>query len=215
MIILSIDSDLTFEACTPCLKLVSEKRQEKIKKLYFEKDKLLSLFAELLARYGIIQKYHIPNEMIQFGYGSYGKPYLLNHPEYHFSLSHSGKCVAWIESPFPVGIDIEQIRNFDKSISEAYFSQKEKEFIQRQSDFNTAFCEIWTKKEAYLKMTGKGLSIALDSFCTVSGVSDYCFTHADVSDYIVSCCIHSGLSKPVVQRLNSTVLLNFFIANYL
>ncbi|MBV8820987.1 MAG: 4'-phosphopantetheinyl transferase superfamily protein, partial [Acidobacteriaceae bacterium] len=66
-----------------------------------------------------------------------------------------------------VGVDIERLREFkDDGIPERFFSKPEvialrtlPEALQRE-----AFFQCWTRKEAYVKAHGDGLSIPLDSF---------------------------------------------------
>ena len=210
MTILFIDENINFGEFSPFTEFVSEKRRKKIDRFYFEKDKLLSLFAGLLVRFCIIRKYNIPNSEIEFNFGTHGKPYLSNAENYNFSLSHSGKCVAFAESDFPVGIDVEQVKDFDSDIAKRYFSENERKYIENSSDFNRAFAEIWTSKESYIKMTGDGLSVPLDSFCTVSGIKDYYFTHEKFSDYVVSACLHKSHENKKTEILNCYELMDFF-----
>ena len=209
ILILQINHQLTFSDCEKFLSCLSEFRQQKIQKLYFEKDKLLSLFAGLLVRYQIIQKLHIPNQKIQFYYGTHGKPHLLN-DHYHFSLSHSGQYAAFADSSFPIGIDIEQTRKADFRIAEAYFSSQELQFLQNSPDPDSAFFMVWTAKEAYLKMTGEGLTVPLNSFCTVSGIPDHHFLHLQIPGYAVSLCLHQTLKAGIPVFLDCVTLMQFF-----
>lgn len=212
MIILRIDNQLSFPACQNYLKFVSEQRQKKIAKLHFEKDKLLSLFAGLLVRYQIIKKLHIPNHEIIFGYGSHGKPYLLQQEKYHFSLSHSEQCIAFADSSFPIGVDIEHLHQANMQIAESYFSCKEFNYIQNSCYPDKAFGMVWTAKEAYLKMTGKGLSVPLNSFCTVSGIPDYCFFQTSFPDYTATACIHHTVTEYACDFIDCNLLMQFFNA---
>ena len=210
MIIVNIDNDISFDKCRLCMDYISMQRREKINRFYFEKDKLLSLFGALVVRLCIIRKYNIPNKEIVFNTGTYGKPFLSNRKEYNFSLSHSGRCIAFVESNFPVGIDIEQIRESGLDIAKRYFSEKERKYTENSPDFNKSFTEIWTTKEAYIKMTGNGLSEPLDSFWTISGVQDYYFTHEHFLDYIVSLCLHKSQKKEETEFLDCYEIMDFF-----
>lgn len=91
------------------------------------------------------------------------------------SLSHAGDYVAVATDRLPVGIDIEQIRPCKESLAERFFSDAERAYMeQRQgaaagSDLqgaarDLAFTAIWTLKESFLKATGMGLSLGLESF---------------------------------------------------
>jgi len=67
-----------------------------------------------------------------------------------------------------VGVDIECVRPIPDagSIAEAHFSSKEREDLSRLPDAKRAdgFFSCWTRKEAFVKAQGGGLSITLNSF---------------------------------------------------
>lgn len=89
-----------------------------------------------------------------------GKPYAEGLPV-HFNISHSGNNAAVVFSPFPIGIDIEEVKNYRSRIVDKCFTISEKEYLSSGNDEherNCRFFEIWTAKEAFLKYTGKGLS---------------------------------------------------------
>lgn len=79
-----------------------------------------------------------------------GKPAFSDH-FLHFSLSHSGNMSAVILSDSPCGVDIQQIR---PEISEKLYHRVLSDTEQHE---NRDFFEVWTKKEALAKLTGKGL----------------------------------------------------------
>jgi 4'-phosphopantetheinyl transferase len=121
----------------------------------------------LIARYT-----GIPPDMIGFSRSFYGKPEIALpscQSELQFNLSHSSDwmIVAFAKN-IRIGVDLEHIRtDFPIScIARRFFCPKEAELIQASN--GTArlrlFFDIWVRKEAYLKATGKGLTQALDSF---------------------------------------------------
>lgn len=75
----------------------------------------------------------------------------------HLSVSHSGDLFLCIIAEKPVGIDIQERKgkNQDK-IAERYFSEDEKEYVKANGE--TGFFTVWTRKEAYSKLTGEGLA---------------------------------------------------------
>lgn len=99
-----------------------------------------------------------------------GKPYFSDIPYIDFSISHSENlvacsvCISKEQKPM-IGIDCETIYKKDPMpIAERFFTKNEIETIAASDDKAKAFTKLWTKKEAYLKLLGKGLSVPLSSF---------------------------------------------------
>ena len=95
-----------------------------------------------------------------------GKPYVKDREGFFFNLSHSGRYVTIAWGASEVGVDVQQ---HDASVDREklagrYFTADEQAYIQGDI---FRFYEVWTKKESYLKYTGKGLQKALDSFSTL------------------------------------------------
>lgn len=114
-----------------------------------------------------------PNE-ISLAYDKKGRPYSPNNQDLSFSLSHSGgSYVLAFAVRKKIGVDIERIRPFQTAdrLVDTYFSVSERTWFERQAatERDGAFFKLWTRKEAYLKALGVGLSHPLDSFNVVSG----------------------------------------------
>lgn len=101
-----------------------------------------------------------------FGYGPQGKPFLL-HPagdaKLGFNLAHSGGLVVIaLASGRDVGVDIESIHQLDNwpDMAERIFSPRELRELRAlpESQQLEAFFNGWTRKEAYFKATGEGLT---------------------------------------------------------
>ncbi len=100
--------------------------------------------------------------------GPFGKP-RLGDSEIRFNVSHShGMAMIAITRGREVGCDIERIDpSFaDENIPERFFSPYEVAALralpaEEQCD---AFFRCWTRKEAFIKACGMGMSLALDSF---------------------------------------------------
>jgi len=89
----------------------------------------------------------------------------------HFNLSHSGDAVAVAVSKYPVGVDIEHIKqNFNfNEIIRSYFSSKERKLITDSPELPIQFFRLWTRKESLLKATGEGISDALSQIEVCDG----------------------------------------------
>ena len=104
---------------------------------------------------------------VQFHYGLNGKPELAGESEIdivRFSLSHShGKALYAFTRGRAVGIDLEELRPHptDEQIARHYFSPGENETLRNlpPGDRHRAFLRFWTRREAYLKARGEGLTV--------------------------------------------------------
>ena len=127
-----------------------------------------------------------------------GKPFVTNIPEFHFNISHSGRVIAIAVDNFPVGVDIERVRDVNLKIVERFFSNKDKENFmkveeERRRDY---FFKMWTQKESYVKCIGKGFSRMPFRKFTIEGdkllgdnLGQYNFSTYDIYDgYKMSVC---------------------------
>lgn len=151
---------------------LSPERRAKAERLYFRKDKDLSLGASALLDAGL-REYGLTESEMVYGSGSCGKPFFLNAPDIHFSLSHSGSLVMACFSGIELGCDIEKVRDIDFDIARRFFCPGEYEAItgNEEPDLRRdTFFRLWTLKESYVKASGRGMSQPADSFeITLSG----------------------------------------------
>jgi 4'-phosphopantetheinyl transferase len=101
-----------------------------------------------------------------FSYGEHGRPAL---DGVAFNVSHSAEhAVIAISDRGDVGIDIEELRPepAEEQVAERFFSPLEVSKLRRlpREEQPRAFLNCWTRKEAFIKALGDGLSLALDSF---------------------------------------------------
>lgn len=89
--------------------------------------------------------------------GVFGKPFFKEYPEIHFNISHCDNAVACLIADRPVGLDVECIKSFDPDLAEYVSTREEFQQIITNPDPALAFIILWTKKESYVKLTGKGL----------------------------------------------------------
>jgi 4'-phosphopantetheinyl transferase len=116
----------------------------------------------------------VPPQSIRFYYSSRGKPYLQPRNEWHFNVSHSKSLfVCAMTTAGEVGVDIERVRPMEDAlkIARQFFCESENWRLQQLPEEHqaTAFFECWTRKEAFLKATGEGLTRELDSFAVTFG----------------------------------------------
>lgn len=112
----------------------------------------------------------VPAESLRFELSREGKPSLaagFRQPPLKFNISHSGNFVlVALAYGREVGIDIELISKATDAIAARFFSKAEQAALRALPIClrHEAFYSCWTRKEAYLKARGDGLSLALDSF---------------------------------------------------
>jgi 4'-phosphopantetheinyl transferase len=106
-------------------------------------------------------------EEIQLQRSTAGKPEA-NYPV-HFNISHSGNYVLLAFARQPVGVDIEYMReDFDYApVAAQIFHPYELAYMLAPGDVLKRFYLLWTRKEAYLKMTGQGLNDQLAQLHTL------------------------------------------------
>ena len=129
----------------------------------------------ILARY-----LQIRPPAISFHTGEYGKPEIcepLNPRNLQFNLSHSGEwAIIAVTQGRAVGVDIEKFRADVEHIDLAhrYFSEREyQSLLELPVDKRErAFFACWTRKEAFIKALGEGLSCPLSQFSVTVSPDD-------------------------------------------
>ena len=152
-----------------CFELLSPEEQEKAARYRVEhprSDYILTrgTLRSLLSRY--LGK--DPRE-IHFRYASHGKPYVAGNTNLQFNVSHcDGLALLAFVRDREIGVDVERVRPQDdvKKLAERFFSLNEREKLRSLSgdELHGAFFRCWTRKEAYIKATGDGLSLPLHQF---------------------------------------------------
>lgn len=167
-------------------------RIDKIKK---QKD-LLSRKQSLGAGYLInhILKLHNINPC-DIRINEFGKPYV---DGLYFNVSHSYEYVICAVGNVNLGCDIEQNRSCNIKLADRFFNPKEIEYLNKSNNKNLDFIRIWTAKESYVKMIGKGLNIPLKSFyydINDNKIEHYYISHHYYNNYTISVC--SEINMPI------------------
>jgi 4'-phosphopantetheinyl transferase len=140
-------------------------------RFHFEVDRRRGIIGRGYLRLLLGQILDLPANELQFEYDEFGKPALIQGQRraLQFNVSHSGELILIaITTGRAVGVDVEQIRtDLDPdTIAARFFSASEREVLAslpRPARYR-AFFACWTRKEAYLKAKGVGLSLPLDQF---------------------------------------------------
>lgn len=137
-------------------------RQEVVMRYKFESGRRESALAFRLLQQ-MLSEYDasIDTANIEFEIAGHGKPFLRSHADVCFNLSHCKYAVACAVGSEPVGIDIECTGRYKQSLAEYCMSKDELEWITASSDATETdhrFTELWTRKEALLKLIGTGIT---------------------------------------------------------
>lgn len=169
--------------------LLSKDRQAKILRYRFENDRLLSLYAGLLARYAISKFSGIASDKLDFAYTEKKAPQLTYPKDCFFNISHTKDRVLCAVSTSPVGVDIEYIRDMHLDVMNRSFNISERNYVNSYSsdnDRSKAFFDIWTQKEAYTKYLGCGLACNIQAMNTLDEKIYRDFFHPKISGYSAS-----------------------------
>nr|WP_288974217.1 4'-phosphopantetheinyl transferase superfamily protein [uncultured Blautia sp.] len=131
-------------------------RKEQNDKMIFEEGKLNNAVAFYLLRIALQREFNI-KQRVSFVYGMYGKPYIHEYPDIHFSISHCKEAVACATDKRNIGIDVQEFMDGIPSLYKKVLSNKEYKSLQI-NDRDVRFIQYWTLKEAYLKNLGMGIS---------------------------------------------------------
>ena len=195
--VIRMGRNLSLEECRRLVQMVSASKREQIKRYVRLEDAQRTLLGDVLIRKALNDTFGLSNGAMVFGANTFGKPVLASHPEYYFNVSHSGNYVVGAVSSLPVGIDVEAIGKVDMRIADRFFAQQEKQYIidRPSSEQERAFCQVWTKKEAYVKREGRGFAIPLNSVNVLSQIDGTCF-HLIFENREAICYVCSYESMP-------------------
>lgn len=149
--------------------LLSQDERQRAARFHFSEDRERFIASRGILRTLLGTYLERESASLRFQYWDKGKPWLPKAPDLHFNVAHSGEIIVWaFARDRRVGIDVEEIRTdfSTQEIAERFFSSSERRALGAlaSSQRHRAFFQCWTRKEAFLKATGDGLSLPLDQF---------------------------------------------------
>ena len=155
-----------------CRELLPADEIARAERFHFERDRRRFAVSHAMVRDVLGRYLGIGPQELRFVFGAKGKPEIaeeFNSLGLKFNLSHSGEfALMGVSIKLTMGIDIEEIRpDFGgQEIAERFLSPYEVATLLSlpQHQRADAFFYCWTRKEAYIKAQGDGLSLPLDSF---------------------------------------------------
>jgi len=150
--------------------LLSPDERARAARFHFDRHRRAFVLGRAGLRILLAQRLGVPPQSVEFQYGPKGKPALAGcASRLRFNASNSGDLAAccFTES-CEIGIDIEQARPLSEvqDIAHRFFSPEEVSELMAlaEPERPAAFFRCWTRKEAYIKAVGDGLSLPLDDF---------------------------------------------------
>jgi 4'-phosphopantetheinyl transferase len=150
---------------------LSSDERDRAGRFRFERDSQRYIAAHVALRLILSRYANLATASLVFAETEYGKPFLVNTEAQGllFNMSHSGDvALIAVTREREVGIDVEFMRaDFATSeVAENFFSVAEIYTLSglHPRERTRAFFNCWTRKEAYVKARGEGLSMPLDQF---------------------------------------------------
>lgn len=183
-----LELDLEAEALSQVADLLDE--EEQLTAAYFREARHRDRFIagrgqlrQLLGAYASIEPANL-----QFTRSENGKPALVDYgscDELFFNFTHSGeRAVCAVTHIGPVGVDLERVQAWDdlRELEELVFTRDEIALLEvlAEDERDVEFFRLWTHKEALVKATGDGLSLAPETFAV--DLVEACLLCGDLSD---------------------------------
>ena len=172
--------DLSAERLEQLHQLLSADEQQRVARFYFEKDRrhyaaARGFLRTILARYLRLEPAHL-----RFSYNTFGKPEVaagLSDNSVRLNLAHShGLALFAVTRTREIGVDLEQVsaERATMDIAQRFFAPAEVAVLHSLPEEARcrAFFNCWTRKEAFIKARGLGLSLPLNQFAVTLAPGD-------------------------------------------
>ena len=157
------------EDISTCYELLSQEERERAGRFRVEKAHNNFVLTRGTLRLLLGRYLGIAPREVCFAYEVHGKPVLEDGGGLCFNVSHAdGLALVALVRQRAIGVDVE---NLDRKIeaerlAERFFSERERQALRPLcgEELQIAFFRCWTRKEAYIKAKGEGLSLPLHQF---------------------------------------------------
>lgn len=158
--------DIGPDALEVCAEFLSPSERERAARFKFDPHRNRFIAGRGWMRWILGRYLGVAPGRIEFEYSSRGKPSLrrdVTTDNLHFNLSHSADLAALAVTRLgEIGVDVECIRSVNRvdDLVARFFSARETELFLRlaETEKPAAFFNLWTRKEAWLKATGEGIT---------------------------------------------------------
>lgn len=166
------------------LPMLPEERRRKAMHYRQANGRKNCVIAYLMLKIGLKECFQIVD--FTLGYGEHGKPYLAEYPDVYFNISHCGCGCAVAVADSPIGVDIQDVRPFNREIAERVCCKEELELMERSSGRDREFTRIWAMKESYVKMTGQGIGCDLTA---INALNHKSIQIRDIANGVIALCM--------------------------
>jgi len=168
--------DLPEEAEAELAARLSEAEHRRAARFRWPRDRRRYIVAHARLRELLAERLEVRAEQVALGSDGWGKPELLGRQAasgWRFNLSYSdgaggGLALCALSRRGSIGVDVESVRRLDgaESLARHFFSSREYGIYRRLDPFDRplGFFNCWTRKEAFVKARGMGLSYDLADF---------------------------------------------------
>jgi 4'-phosphopantetheinyl transferase len=151
---------------------LTDDERQRAARFHFDRDRTRFVCARGLLRRLLAAELHVPPDRIRFDYGAHGKPSIAADQArsgLRFNVSHSdGLGLFVLARDRAIGVDLERIRpvRYGRAVARRFFADDECAALDGLvgDDWDRAFFRCWTRKEAFVKAVGDGLSYPLRAF---------------------------------------------------
>ncbi len=170
--VLVIRLDESDEIVQSSFTILSDTEKKRACQFVFPHDQRRSIMARARLRQLLAARLDVRPESITFTYGAHGKPVLAGSSvgsNLHFNVSHCDDVAIYaFAHERQIGVDIEKVRVLQDAddVANNFFSVNENVAYNNLAphDKPQGFFNCWTRKEAFIKAIGEGLSHPLDHF---------------------------------------------------
>ena len=135
-----------------------------------KKTAQVSFFAKLMLNEILETEYELKDPLSTFNKDEYGKP-SIQHKNLHFNISHSNDIIGIaISEVSNIGFDLQAHKSFNPKIIHRVFTEPEHQGHKEATDKSSFFFDTWSRKEASVKATGKGIKTGLSTFSVLQNV---------------------------------------------
>lgn len=170
--IVSVWLDVPAGVSAACWHVLSRDERQRAERFRFVEHRQRYVVARASLRRLLAERLRVDPRAIELVENSYGKPKLApvhGSVGLEFNLSHSEALAVYaFTTGSAVGVDVEMIRHVPDAddLAESFFSPRETAALRAlpPDQRSLAFLACWTRKEAFIKALGLGLSFPLDAF---------------------------------------------------